>query len=273
MARFRINWQVFFLGLLIILVTSACSNAPAPVVNSSAPGTVQKNPNVDMKPALRDFLASLPADWNLVASQDVAKSSPFIVDVRQPDDYNRGFIAGAVNIPLRELAKNLPALPAMDKDIVVVCDTGHRSAIGMAVLQMLGYKKAKSLEGGMQAWQAAKQSVVTTPIPPKPSNPAPKVDAQVQAMLDYYLVHTLPTDWGIINVAGLASDQKLLPSSAVEAMPETYDQGPSLLVNVDTPEEFKKSILADYKKAINLPLRQLPDTLDNMPLEATVDWA
>ena len=273
MSRPRINWQILFLGLLIILITSACSPATQPAVNPTVISEAQRNPNVDMKPALRDFLSGLPADWNLVTTQDVAKALPFIVDVRQPDEYNRGFIAGAVNIPLRELAKNLQALPDVDKDIVVVCDTGHRSAIGMAVLQMLGYKKAKTLDGGLQAWQNAKQVVVTTPVPQKQTNPTPKVNAQIQAMLDYYLVHTLPIDWGIIDATGLTADQKLLPSSAVEAMPETYDQGPSLLVDVDTPEEFQKSILTTYHRAINLPLRQLPDTLDNMPLEATVDWA
>jgi rhodanese-related sulfurtransferase len=161
----------------------------------------------------------------------------------------------------------------MDKDIVLVCDTGHRSAIGMAILQMLGYKKAKTLEGGLQSWQAAKQPVVTTPVPQKQTNPTPKVNAQIQAMLDYYLVHTLPIDWGIIDATGLTADQKLTPASSAEAQPETYDQGASLLVNVDTPEEFAKSTVADFQRAINVPLRQLPDILDHIPLQETIDWA
>jgi hypothetical protein len=161
----------------------------------------------------------------------------------------------------------------MNKDIVVVCDTGHRSAIGMAILQMLGYKKTKILEGGMQAWQAAKQPVITTPVPQKQTNPVPKVNAQIQAMLDYYLVHTLPIDWGIINTVGLDADQKLTPSSSADAMPETYDQGPSLLISVDMPDEFEKSTIAKFHRAINLPLRQLPDTLDRMPLQEIVEWA
>jgi len=273
MSRFRLDKRFLFLCLLIILIVSACSNGTQPAVNPASTSEPQRNPNVDIKPDLRDFLAGLPADWNLVSSQDVAKLSPIIVDVRQPDEYNRGFIAGAVNIPLRELVKNLQALPGLDKDIVLVCNTGHRAAIGMAVLQMLGYRKAKTLDGGMQSWQAAKLAIVTTPVPPRPAGQAPKVNAQVQAMLDYYLVHTLPTDWGVIDAANLTADQKLSPSSAGEAMPETFDQGPSLLVDVDTPEEFGKSILSNFTRAINLPLRQLPDTLDKMPLQETVDWA
>jgi rhodanese-related sulfurtransferase len=273
MLRFRMNKPVLFLCLLIILSASACSTASPLGVSPTATRELQRNPNVDMKPLLRDFLANLPADWNLVASQDVAKLSPFIVDVRQPDEYSRGFIAGAINIPLRDLAKNLTALPGMDKDIVVVCDTGHRGAIGMAVLQMLGYKKAKTLDGGMQAWQVAKLSVVTAPVPQRAAGQAPQVNPQVQAMLDYYLVHTLPLDWGIINTVGLDADQKLAPSSSADAMPETYDQGPSLLISVDTPDEFEKSTIAKFQRAINLPLRQVPDTLDRMPLQEIVEWA
>ena len=273
MLRFRMRHLVLFLCVTMILVTSACSTVPPPTVSSSATREVQRNPNLDMKPILRDFLATLPADWNLVTSQDVAKAPRFVLDVRQPDEYSKGFIAGAVNIPLRELARSLQALPGMDKEIVVVCDTGHRAAIGMAVLQMLGYKKAKTLEGGMQAWQTAQQAIVTAPVAQKQTNPAPKVNAQIQAMLDYYLVHTLPLDWGIIHAAGLAADQELLPSSEVEAQPETYDQGPSLLVDVDTPEEFAKSPIAKFHRAINIPLRQMPNTIDNMPLKETIDWA
>jgi rhodanese-related sulfurtransferase len=272
MLRDSIRIPVLILCLSMGLLTSACNSTVQPATTPT-PIEAQRNPNVDMKPILRDFLANLPVDWNLVASQDVAKSSPFIVDVRQPDEYAKGFIAGAVNLPLRELARNLQALPGLDKDIVVVCNTGHRAAIGMAILQMLGYKKAKALDGGMQSWQTAKLAVVTAPIPPRPAGPAPQVNAQIQAMLDYYLVHTLPLDWGVLDSTGLTADQKLTPSSSAEAQPETYDQGASLIIDVDLTEDFQKSTIADFQRAINLPLRKLPDTLDKMPLQETIDWA
>jgi rhodanese-related sulfurtransferase len=226
---------------------------------------------LDMKPILVGFLASLPADWHLTTSEDVAKTKPFVVDVRQPEEYSRGFVEGAVNIPLRELAQNLQALPAMDKDIVLVCESGHRSAVGMAVLQMLGYTHAKSLADGMSAWQAARLPVVTAPVPRRPAGPAPKVNAQLQAMLDYYLVHTLPFDWGLVDPAGLTDDQKLKPSSELEIQPETFDQGPSLLVDVDEPDAFANANL-NPTKSINAPLRALPDSLDNMPLQETITW-
>lgn len=258
------------MSLLSLFIVTACSSAPPSVTPTNASA---KLPAVNMKQMLTDFLANLPADGHLISHAQVAAQKPFLVDVRQPDEYAQGFIAGAVNIPLRELAKNLAALPDIDQDIVVVDSTGHRGAIGMAVLQMLGYKKAKTLEGGLQAWQAAKQPIVTSPIPQRTTGTSPNVNAGALAALDYYLVHTLPTDWGIIDRAGLDADQARLPSSSSEAMPETYDQGPSILIDVDTPDEFKKSTLADFKRGVNIPLREMPTMLDTMPLQEIVDWA
>ncbi len=264
------TWKLqLLLCLLLLLLIAACGGAsPAPLVATATP---YAQGTVDMRTVLRDFLANLPADWHLTTSQDIAKSKPFVVDVREPEEYRQGFIEGAVNIPLRDLAQNLQALPAMDKEIVIVCDNGHRSAIGMAVLQMLGYPLAKSLADGMNAWQAAKLPVVTAPVPLRPAGPAPKVNPKLQAMLDYYLVHTLPNDWGIVDPAGLTEDQVRKSSSELEAQPETFDQGPSLLVDVDEPDEFASAGL-NPTKSINAPLRGLPDTLDNMPLQETVTW-
>jgi hypothetical protein len=91
-------------------------------------------------------------------------------------------------------------------------------------------------------------------------------------MLEYYLVHTLPFDWGVIDLAGLTDDQKRKSSAEIEIQPETFDQGPSLLVDVDEPEEFAKANL-DPTQSINAPLRRLPDSLDNMPLQETINWA
>ncbi len=255
--------------LLLVLLVTACTGAA-----SSAPTatpTVADEASLDMKPIIVGFLASLPADWHRTTSQDVVRTRPFVVDVRQPEEYNQGFIEGAINVPLRDLAQSLQALPAMNQEIVLVCDNGHRSAIGMAVLQMLGYKQAKSLADGMSAWQAAKLPIVTAPVPQRSAGRPPKVNAQLRAMLDYYLVHTLPVDWGLIDPAGLTEDQHRKSSSELEVQPETFDQGPSILVDVDEPDEFAKADL-NPTKSINAPLRVLPDTLENMPLQETITW-
>jgi cysteine synthase/rhodanese-related sulfurtransferase len=79
--------------------------------------------------------------------------SALVIDVRAPARYDAAHVAGAVNIPLRELGNSASRLPA-DKDhpIVCVCDVGNISANGMLYLKSLGYSNVKSLSGGTRAW-------------------------------------------------------------------------------------------------------------------------
>jgi rhodanese-related sulfurtransferase len=227
----------------------------------------------DTRSLLADFLKSLPADWNLVPAQVVAKAKPSLVDVRLPEEYAKGSIEGAVNIPLRKLAASLPSRLPLDREIVLVSQNGFHSAVGMAALQMLGYKKTKSLEGGMQAWQDAKLPVVTVAPPPFPARTAgqaSEVDARRQAMLDYYLTHTLPFNWGTMTPEVLTDDQHRKSSVELDPYADSFDQGRSALVNVDEEEEFAK---AGLSRAINAPLRELPDRLDKMPMMEMMQWA
>ncbi len=75
----------------------------------------------------------------------------FILDVRQPDEFKGGHIAGAKLIPLNELGQRMQELP-MDKDILCVCRSGSRSSAAMRQLTQSGYK-ALNLRGGMMGWQ------------------------------------------------------------------------------------------------------------------------
>lgn len=259
--------QVLCLAALAPLV--GCGGGPGPA-GAPAPIALKAAADPEIRPILVGFLADLPANWHQISPQDLAKSRPVVVDVRQAEEYAGGFIDGAINVPLRELAANLRALPAMDGDLVLVCESGYRSAVGMAILRMLGYTNVRSLEGGMKAWRQAELSTVTTPVPARPAGAAPPVDARLQAMFDYYLTYTLPIAWGAISPVALTEDQKRKSSSELEAQPETFDQGRSVLVDVDDPADFRKAAL---DKGLNVPLRELPETLDTIPLEENIHWA
>ena len=255
----RLLWAVLFLSMMPWL-TGCARQAPPPAAPAAT--TSQAAADLDIKPIVREFLANLPADWNQVPAPDVAKAKPFIVDVRQPDDYARGFIEGAVNIPLRDLALSLQALPAMDREIVVACNSGLRAAIGMAILQMLGYKKTRTLEGGMGAWRQAKLSTVTGPVPTRPAGQAPQVNEQLQAAFNYYLVRTLPVHEGAVSPAGLTEDEQRKSSMELEEN-DTFDQGRSILLVVDGPDEFAKVHLTSG--AMNFQLRGLMDSVETLP--------
>ena len=82
-----------------------------------------------------------------------------LLDVREPDEWGAGHAPAAVWIPMGEVADRQAELPE-DRDIVVVCRVGARSARVTAALRRAGYE-ATNLAGGMQAWAAAGLPVVT----------------------------------------------------------------------------------------------------------------
>ncbi len=85
-----------------------------------------------------------------------------VVDVRTPQEYAQGHVAGAVNIPLDAIAFRVEHLPP--GQLVTVCSMGIRSRRGAERFARLG-RPAMSLRGGTKAWAAAGLPVVTGPEP------------------------------------------------------------------------------------------------------------
>ena len=75
---------------------------------------------------------------------------PFVVDVRQPEEFRTGHIINAKLIPLGELKQRMDELPT-DKEIVCVCATGSRSRSATKMLVNAGYN-AVNMNGGMMIW-------------------------------------------------------------------------------------------------------------------------
>ena len=76
------------------------------------------------------------------------------LDVRTPEEWAQGHIAGSTLIPLDELQDRLSELPR-DRDMVVVCRSGVRSKEGVSILQKAGFTRVSCLSGGLLAWKAA----------------------------------------------------------------------------------------------------------------------
>ncbi len=80
------------------------------------------------------------------------KEDLFLLDVRTSEEYQSWNIEGSVNIPMQNLASNIDRLP-QNKEIVVICAHGIRSARAAEFLFAQRFD-AKSIEGGMAAWNA-----------------------------------------------------------------------------------------------------------------------
>jgi len=85
-------------------------------------------------------------------AEGLIKSGSALLDVREDYEWDAGHVASAVHIPLGLLAERVGELPS-DRQVVVVCRSGVRSARAAAFLVTSGYD-AVNLAGGMQAWAA-----------------------------------------------------------------------------------------------------------------------
>jgi adenylyltransferase/sulfurtransferase len=79
------------------------------------------------------------------------KKNVTIVDVREPFEWEIAHIASAKLIPLAQLPERVNELDTADQ-LILQCHTGQRSAQATKFLHGLGFKKARNLKGGIEAW-------------------------------------------------------------------------------------------------------------------------
>ena len=91
------------------------------------------------------------ADW--LAARDRGEREFVLVDVREPNEYEINRIPGAVLVPKGEFLTGdaLEMLPS-DRQIILHCKTGQRSAEALAVVKGAGYADAVHVGGGVAAW-------------------------------------------------------------------------------------------------------------------------
>lgn len=89
-------------------------------------------------------------------------ASSLLLDVREPEEYNAGHLAGAINIPRGMLEFRISADPAMQdltRPIIVYCKTSGRAALAALSLESMGFANVVSLAGGYDGWVEAGQPV------------------------------------------------------------------------------------------------------------------
>jgi len=80
-----------------------------------------------------------------------AGETPFILDVREPNEYQINKIAGSTLIPLGELPRRYQELPR-DRQIIAQCKMGGRSAKAQDFLKTVGFTDVLNLKGGILEW-------------------------------------------------------------------------------------------------------------------------
>jgi phage shock protein E len=97
---------------------------------------------------------------DLLARLDRKDSSLVVLDVRTPEEFAAGHVPGARNVSHDQLPAKLAEMsPLKDKEVVLYCRSGRRTAIAEQTLRGAGFGKLRHLEGDWLAWEAEKKPV------------------------------------------------------------------------------------------------------------------
>ncbi len=98
--------------------------------------------------------------WD-VEEKLAGNNPPLLLDICEPGEFNAMHIQGSLHVPrgILESAceygyeETVGALAeARDREIVVICRSGNRSALAAFTMQMMGYKNVSSLKTGLRGW-------------------------------------------------------------------------------------------------------------------------
>jgi len=146
--KFKKSIQTLLLGLMLSvgfffsleqnLLALEISTLSDSGVGTNFQASLQGYPKLES--AVDQYLMAIPSGFYAIANVESLKSlmadhQALLVDVREPSEYGSGHIPGAINIPLRKLARNLNKIPS-DRPVVLYCTTGYRSSMGVMTLHL-----------------------------------------------------------------------------------------------------------------------------------------
>ena len=88
--------------------------------------------------------------------QLINQENAVVVDVCQPEEFRKGHIPAAINIPVEQIKEQLGQLEKFrkkDRPIVLSCRSGQRASRAAAVLRKNEFKRVYTLSGGLAAWE------------------------------------------------------------------------------------------------------------------------
>jgi rhodanese-related sulfurtransferase len=145
---------IMFVSALIGITVNSMRSGGIPLIQQGEPvATVQHGEPADTTAALGSVsLAEMKRIWD--------EGTAYIIDARDPAEYDEGHIPGAINIPYDRLPEYLDMLSSevpMDGEVIIycrgpACDFSDQLA---TELRILGYQNVRVFTGGWEQWSAA----------------------------------------------------------------------------------------------------------------------
>ena len=98
--------------------------------------------------------STLPSTVDVNEAYQMYQSGAFVLDVRTVEEWNEFHAHGTTLIPLDQLTSRLNEVPP-DRQILVVCRSGNRSAQARDLLLNAGFEQVTSMTGGLNEWRAS----------------------------------------------------------------------------------------------------------------------
>lgn len=267
----------------LLAALSLGSLASAAMASDSSPPQTQPSAPSSKASILDELLSASDSYFGgfpFIRAEDVfdkivkgGDSSYLLVSVQSPDEYSRGHVPGAVNIPLTEIAeeKSLARFPR-GKKIVFTCDDGHRSMAAALLLGQLGYE-TYAMSMGLSYWNgpgsgipspypgSAGYPVSTIPALSKGSNPLPLFTSTAKTGKEAIIERTRAI---LSTKTNLFIDSGEVYEKAVKGGDKGY-----LLVSLQRSADYAKGHVPG---AINIPVSDIakPESLRRLPRDKKI---
>src|ERR1700729_1475254 len=77
-----------------------------------------------------------------------------LVDVREESEFAKDHLPGAIHLGKGIIERDIEArIPELDKELILYCGGGFRSALAADNLQKMGYNNVISMDGGIREWR------------------------------------------------------------------------------------------------------------------------
>lgn len=189
------KWLALLLTIIMVFTATACAKTEEPVsmeVGTTAAVTEAVVEGSDISALANAYFADMPEDIYKIDQKDfvakvIADEAMTILDIRSAEDYAKGHVKGAVNMPWGPaISAGLSSIPT-DKPLYVYCYTGQTAGQAVATLNVAGFD-AKSVNLGWNFGISKVEGIADLTVTDAATLTAgaTTIDSDIQAAMDAY---------------------------------------------------------------------------------------